>query len=86
MSAAAFPRHVFPLTDDPAFDALDFGVSGRLLVKGGAFALQNAEGLALDLAAAGPGTDSNSHHVEDGYGDSWPHLAAAFGDGFSANR
>ena len=54
MSVAVFPRHVFPLTDDPAFDALDFGVSGRLLVKGGAFALQNAEGLALDLAAAGP--------------------------------
>jgi len=50
----AFPGANFPLADDPAFDALDFGVAGRLLACGGAFALQNAEGLALDLAPAGP--------------------------------
>lgn len=50
----AFPRHTFPLADDPAFDALDIGIAGRLLVRGGAFASQNAEGLGLDLAAAGP--------------------------------
>jgi len=52
--AVPFPRHTFPLAEDPAFDALDIGVAGRLLVRGGAFALQNAEGLGLDLAAAGP--------------------------------
>jgi hypothetical protein len=51
---AAFPGATFPLADDPAFDALDFGVAGRLLACGGAFAQQNAEGLALDLAPAGP--------------------------------
>lgn len=54
MAAAAFPRHTFPLAADPAFDALDFGVAGRLLARGGILALQNGEGLALDLAAAGP--------------------------------
>jgi len=52
--AAAFPGATFPLAADPAFDALDFGVAGRLLARGGAFAMQNAEGLALDLAPAGP--------------------------------
>ena len=48
-----FPEHVFPLGDDPVFDALDFGVSGRVLARGGAFALQNGEGLALDIVPAG---------------------------------
>ena len=64
--AAAFPGTVFGLSSDPAFDALDIGVAGRLLSRGGAFALQNAEGLGLNLAAAGPLTRVHAGHEGSG--------------------
>jgi hypothetical protein len=60
-----FPGHTFPLSNDPVFDALDFGVAGRILARGGAFALQNSEGLGLDLEPEGPLTRVSRGYVDN---------------------